>query len=191
MFDLEGLPPQLDELDRIFLWGIKIFGEGAPRYERVVAMPGCNSDREAWFEFLGLVHTVFDEFGLIPFIHWAAYERTKVRQYISRYGDPESVAAKLLELLVDLESIARKSVYLPLPSYSLKVVEKYVRFERRLQEWNGERAMAQYIEACEENDPERASRLIAEGVAYNEEDLDATWAVYQWFKSKAQASAIA
>ncbi len=28
MFDLEGMPPHLDELDKIYLWGMKVFGEG-------------------------------------------------------------------------------------------------------------------------------------------------------------------
>ena len=27
MFDLEGLPPQLDELEKIYLWGLQVFGE--------------------------------------------------------------------------------------------------------------------------------------------------------------------
>jgi hypothetical protein len=27
MFDLEGMPPQLDELEKIYLWGMQVFGE--------------------------------------------------------------------------------------------------------------------------------------------------------------------
>jgi hypothetical protein len=37
MFDLEGMPPQCDELDRIYLWGMQVYGDkpnGQPRYRR-------------------------------------------------------------------------------------------------------------------------------------------------------------
>jgi len=42
MFDLEGMPPQCDELDRIYLWGMQVYGDkpnGQPRYRRQSAVP--------------------------------------------------------------------------------------------------------------------------------------------------------
>ena len=32
MFDLEGLPPQLDELEKIYLWGIQVYGAEPSEY---------------------------------------------------------------------------------------------------------------------------------------------------------------
>ena len=34
MFDLEGMPPQLDELEKIYLWGMQVFGETPGRVPR-------------------------------------------------------------------------------------------------------------------------------------------------------------
>ena len=33
MFDLEGMPPHLDELDKIYLWGMQVFGEKPKRLQ--------------------------------------------------------------------------------------------------------------------------------------------------------------
>jgi predicted RecB family nuclease len=51
--------------------------------------------------------------------------------------------------LFDLLLATQKAVALPLPSYSLKVVERYIGFERSRTEYGGDWAMARYIEATE------------------------------------------
>jgi predicted RecB family nuclease len=69
-------------------------------------------------------------------------------------------------------------------SYSLKVIEKFVGFRRTLAEANGEWAMAKYIEATETQDANQRAAVMAEILAYNQEDLEATWAVMKWLKEK-------
>ena len=88
MFDLEGLPPYADDLDRIYLWGVKVFGENPSTYLPAQSGFGENGDREGWFAFLELVARLFTEYGSdLPFIHWSPYEKTKVTDYVNRYGD--------------------------------------------------------------------------------------------------------
>jgi len=53
---------------------------------------------------------------------------------------------------VDLLVALRRSLAFPKPSLSLKVIEKYVGFERKLPESNGAWAMCRYIEATETSD---------------------------------------
>ena len=105
--------------------------------------------------------------------------------YIDRFGDPEGVAARVKENLLDLLPITQKSIALPLPSYSLKVVEQYIGFERTQDEYGGTWAMAKYIEATEMADERQRAEVMDEILTYNEEDLQATWAVLQWLKSRA------
>ena len=76
-----------------------------------------------------------------------------------------------------------KSVCLPLPIRSLKEVEKFVGFQRRVQ-GSGDWALAQYIRAAEIRD----RNLLNEILAYNQEDLDATLAVYEWLKTAGKYS---
>jgi predicted RecB family nuclease len=76
------------------------------------------------------------------------------------------------------------SVVLPLPIYSLKVVEQYVGFRRTQDEYGGSWAMAQFILATETDDEAKRNILMAEILKYNEEDLAATWAVFDWLRNK-------
>lgn len=184
MFDLEGLPPQLDELDKIYLWGLQVFGAQPGRFRAATAGFGPNGDREAWEAFLKEAADVFNAYGEIPFVHWHHYERVRLDAYVSRYGDPNAVAARVKANLLDLLPITQKSIALPLPSYSLKVVEKYVGFERTQDECGGDWAMAKFIEATETEDPKVRTEIMDQILAYNREDLEATWAVLQWLKSK-------
>jgi len=62
--------------------------------------------------------------------------------------------------LVDLLTVARESIVLPIPSFILKVVEKYVGLKRTLAEAGGQWAMATFIEATETTDEEKRQELM-------------------------------
>lgn len=184
MFDLEGMPPHLDELEKIYLWGMQVFGMRPGPFTGVTAGFGGDGDREGWERFLRAAAEMFAAYGDIPFVHWHHYEKTHVKQYIGRYGDRDGTAARVLRNLVDLLPITKNAIALPLPSYSLKVVEGYVGFKRKQQEYGGDWAMAQFILATETgNEAERNARM-AEILEYNKEDLAATWAVFEWLREK-------
>jgi predicted RecB family nuclease len=188
MFDLEGMPPHLDELEKIYLWGMQAFGNRPGPFTGVTAGFGDGGDREGWERFLTAAAGIFAEYGDIPFVHWHHYEKTHVKQYIGRYGDPDGVAARVLRNLVDLLPITKNAIALPLPSYSLKVVEGYVGFRRKQEGCGGDWAMAQFILATETGDEAERSARMAEILKYNEEDLAATWAVFEWLSAKAGVS---
>jgi predicted RecB family nuclease len=94
----------------------------------------------------------------------------------------------VLRNLVDLLPITKNAIALPLPSYSLKVVEGYVGFRRKQQDYGGDWAMAQFILATETGDEAERSARMAEILKYNEEDLAATWAAFEWLRGKAEVS---
>ena len=185
MFDLEGLPPQLDETEKIYLWGMQIFGDKPSDYMAATAGFGEEGDREGWKDFLMKANSIYEKYGDIPFVHWHRYEKDNIRKYIRRFGDYDGVAERTLSNLLDLLPITRESIALPLPSYSLKVVEEYIGFERTQDEYGGQWAMARYIEAIEMEDEKERTEIMDEILTYNKEDLEATWAVLQWLKSKA------
>jgi predicted RecB family nuclease len=45
MFDLEGMPPHLDELEKIYLWGLQIFGQDGGEYLPAIAGSGIDGER--------------------------------------------------------------------------------------------------------------------------------------------------
>jgi predicted RecB family nuclease len=183
MFDLEGLPQPLDELEKIYLWGMQVFGEHPTDFLPAVAGFGEDGDKEGWDIFLENAKNVFNQYGDLPFIHWHHYERVKIDLYLERYGDQDGIAERVKKNLLDLLPITQRSIALPLPSYSLKVVEKYVGYKRTLDEVAGDWAMAKYIEAIETQDPDVRNNLMAQILKYNQEDLEATWAVLEWLKA--------
>jgi predicted RecB family nuclease len=184
MFDLEGMPPYLDELDKIYLWGVQVFGEKPSVFMPAVSGFGEGGDRDGWFAFLERAKGVFEAYGDVPFVHWASYERTYLASYLKRYGDPEGVAGRVMGNLLDLLRIAQNSIIVPVPSFSPKVIEQYVGYKRRQDEYGGQWAMAKFIEATEAADEAKRQELMDEILAYNKEDLEATWAVFQWLRSK-------
>lgn len=183
MFDLEGLPPQLDELEKIYLWGMQVFGERPGEFRAATAGFGRDGDREGWFAFLTEAAAIFTEHGDIPFVHWASYELTKINLYLKRYGDRDGVAARVKANLLDLLPITYASVALPLSSYSLKEVESLAGYERGFTESGGEWSMARYIEATETADETLRASIMDDILAYNREDLEATWVVMGWLRS--------
>lgn len=183
MFDLEGMPPTIDETEKIYIWGLQPFGRMPGPFRAGVAGFGPRGDREGWEAFLAEAAKLLDELGPdVPFVHWASYERAKINLYLERYGDRGGVAERVLENLLDLLPITREAVAVPLSSYSLKEVETLTGYRRKLEESGGEWSMARYIEATESEDEDKRAAIMGEILAYNREDLEATWAVMEWLR---------
>jgi predicted RecB family nuclease len=187
MLDLEGLPAYVDDLEKVYLWGLKDFVATPPRFLPALSGFGEHGDREGWEQFLRTAADLLEKRPGLRLVHWGSYERTKVERYIERHGDSGGVAARVVERLLDLHPILTASVALPVESYGLKSVEKKVGFARKLEEADGQWAIAEYIKAAElaegENgDPPNREEILAGILAYNEEDLDATWAVMEWLR---------
>ncbi len=184
MFDLEGLPAQFDALEKIYLWGLQVYGERPSHYTAATAGFGVDGDREGWEDFLATANGIFEDYGDLPFVHWTHYERSRLDMSIERFGDRDGIAARIHHNLLDLFPITQNALVLPLPSYSLKVVENYLGFKRTLDEAEGQWAMARYIEATETENVKQREGIMGEIRAYNQEDLAATWAVLTWLRGK-------
>ena len=185
MFDIEGLPPLIDELDKMYLWGLQVFGEEPSEFLAATASPGEDGDRDAWFAFLGIADDLFARYGDLRFVHWHVYERTHLDMYVERFGDLSGTAARIRKNLLDLHKVTTDAGALPVPSYSLKVIEGYVGFVRSQTEYGGDWAMAEYIKAVETEDDARRREVMDAILLYNREDLEATWSVLQWLRAKA------
>lgn len=184
MLDIEGFPPYLDELEKIYLWGMQVYGERPGPFTASFSPIEPSGDKKGWEAFLSNSRRIFEEYGDIPIVHWHHYEKTKINLYMERYGDPDGSARRVLNNLFDLLVFTKEALVIPEPSYSLKVVERLAGFRRTQDEYGGDWAMAKYIEAVETEDPSIQQDIIDKILKYNEEDLAATWAVFQWLKKQ-------
>ncbi len=187
LLDLEGMPPQHDELERVYLWGMQVYGETGPRapYAPAVAGFGAEGDRAGWERFLDNAAAIFREHGRISFVHWADYERTKIRSYIDRFGDRAATAASVLESCFDLLKAIRESFALPVPSYGLKVIERLSGYRRTMKEYGGDWSIGRYLRACRSEDGQEREGIMEEIARYNEEDLQAMGAILTWARELA------
>ena len=193
MFDLEGLPPDRDEAEKVYLWGMQVFGRDKGDFIATLADFGVEGDRNGWEEFLRQARSLLLDNPGIRFVHWHSYEKTRINQYIKRFGDDShGTASDVLDALLDLLPITKAAVTVPAPSYSLKVIEKLSEvkaisgFARTADEVaKGDDSIAAYIEAIETNDMARRTEIVDAILAYNQEDLEATWAVQLWLQQVA------
>ncbi len=183
MFDLEGMPPYFEGVEKVYIWGMQVFGKRPSQFMPAAAGFGEDGDETAWKDFLNNARQIFNDYGEITFVHWHHYERVKLDMYIDRYGDPHGIAARVRQNLLDLLPITLQSIALPLPSYSLKVVEKYIGYQRSQEEFGGNWAMAKYIEAIESKNDALRKTVVEQVLLYNREDLEATWTVFTWIQN--------
>jgi len=59
-FDLEGMPPHLNELDKIYLWGAQAFGENPSEFKVALSGFGADGDRDGWIGFLDNAKQIFE-----------------------------------------------------------------------------------------------------------------------------------
>jgi predicted RecB family nuclease len=179
VFDVEAIPFGEENPVEVYLWGTQVWADasGPGEYLSSTSDASPGSDKAAWTAFLANVRSIREAYGDIAFVHWAPYEEVRVSEYVARYGDPDGTGEWLLGHLFDLLSEVRFCAVFPLPSYSLKVIEKFVGFRRSQDEYGGDWSIAKYLESHTPMERQEALREIRQ---YNHEDLQATWAIFQW-----------
>jgi len=196
MFDVEDLPPDADGPDQVYLWGLQVYpadGGEPGTFEPALSGFGENGDIEGWSTFLLNAKAMLDKYGdNLRFVHWHHHEEAKLKNYAERYPkvvgieDVASFVQRLLDVnCLDLLRVTKGAFALPLPSYSLKKVESFVGYERvKVPGYKGDQSIARYMLAVETDDEGLRLEIVDEVCAYNNEDLEATWAVMEWLLSQ-------
>ena len=186
MFDIENDIYDAELGVKVYLWGLLVVtGQGPSEPSLIVAGRGRNGDEQGWQGFLRAAQDIFRIHGGIPFIHYAAHEKTWVGKYVERYGDSDGIAARVLENLWDMQRAVTKSLVLPIYSYSLKHVETLTEFERSQEEYGGLWSLVTYDKYLNAGYPEEAEVIMGTIKTYNREDLLASLATYEWLERMA------
>ena len=191
MFDLEGMPPYLDELEKIYLWGMQVYGKRPSAFVGVTAGFGADGDREGWEAFLTAAKKLFDEYGDIPFVHWHHYERVPHRAVRGSLRRPRwyrcSRADQPSRPVADHEERDCSSSAKLQPEGRGR--DTSGSSARRTSTAEAGRWLNSFSQPRREDEAERNQRM-GEILKYNEEDLAATWAVFEWLRGKASAAVI-
>ena len=187
ILDLEGIPANLDRPEIIFLFGMQAFGSDSGSYISAEGGYDQQSQMEAWKTFLNNARQMFERYGdAVRFVHWGHYEATMLKKYVERYGDHDGTASQVVSNLFDLLPTFQTAVAIPVPSYSLKVVEKYIGFQRTQKEFGGEWVIGKFFSTLECVDQEEKEKALGEIRLYNSEDLKATYEILRWLRTHSQ-----
>lgn len=183
--DFEGDPFVADG-GREYLFGIAVAGDhGTPRY---LSRWALDRDQErAAFEWL--VDLTFERIKRYPDLHvyhFGAYEPGAVKRLMLRYATKEQEVDRLLrgEIFVDLHAIAKQSVRASVEQYSLKDLEKFCDFQRKVPLSDASQARHFVEHQLEMNEARGLTAdvcAIVEG--YNQDDCLATEALRWWLES--------
>ncbi len=183
MFDIENDVFDPDLGVKVYLWGCLLAkSTGSPTPELIVAGPGVEGDEQGWIDFLDYVGRVFGQFGDIPFVHYSSHERTWIRKYIERYGDPNNTAKRLIDNLWDMYDAISKHLFLPTSSYGLKSIEQLVGFKRSQEEFGGLWSIITYDQYINAPTQKEANLILQKILTYNTEDIMASLAIYEWLE---------
>lgn len=144
-------------------------------------------ERSLWFRFLSLVC----RHPQAPIYHFSRFEAQTCQRLAQSYGIPGYSLRQLLARFYDLETLIKGSVYLPVPSYSLKNLAGWLGFRWRPLTLeaaptlgNGLQAITWYQQWLTTRDP----RYIRALLTYNEDDCRATHHLQQWLSSQGLSS---
>ncbi|MFM7425225.1 MAG: TM0106 family RecB-like putative nuclease [Elainella sp.] len=168
-FDIEAAPEQ----NLIYLHGVLVV-DRQRQTETFHALIADSQAEEAqiWQQFLDLVWRYPDA----PIFHFCPYELQTVRRLADLYGTPIELIEPLAERFVDLHERITRVAILPVESYALKPIARWLGFDWRDPEASGAQSICWYDQWMTTGD----SRYREAILRYNEDDCYATYRIKDW-----------
>ena len=174
-FDIEAAPEQ----NLVYLHGVLVVDRlrHVQTFHPLLAET-VDAEGDAWAAFLQLVWQYPDA----PIYHFCPYEAQTVQRLASQYNTPSDLVEPLLKRFIDLHYCVTNSVILPVESYALKHIARWVGFDWRDAEANGAQSICWYADWLTTGD-----RTFLEAILrYNEDDCRATYHLKDWLVEFAQ-----
>ncbi|KAF3890411.1 MULTISPECIES: TM0106 family RecB-like putative nuclease [Nostocales] len=168
-FDIEAQP----DLHLDYLLGVLIVDRKANTETFYSLLAESQEDeRLIWEQFLNLV----EQYPDAPIYHFCIYEFDTVQRLAKLYRTPYSSVFPVLNRFVDVYEILTQNIALPVESYALKTIARWLGFEWRDSEASGAKCIYWYDRWLQTGD-----RTLLEIIQrYNEDDCRATRSVKDW-----------
>lgn len=175
-FDIEAAP----DVNLIYLHGVLVVDHCRQTevFHSLLAET-LDTEQQAWVQFLAVVQ----RYPNAPIYHFCPYEAQTVRKLSQQYGSlAPDVLDTLIDRFVDIHRCVTEAVTLPVESYALKHIARWMGFQWRDEGANGAQSICWYNDWLETGD-----RTYLEAIQrYNEDDCRATYHVKQWLSEFAQ-----
>ncbi|MEM9163016.1 MAG: TM0106 family RecB-like putative nuclease [Cyanobacteria bacterium P01_F01_bin.4] len=173
-FDIEAAPDR----DLVYLHGVLVVNHVTQQHTFLPLMGDDLTDEvAAWRRFQQAVAQYPDA----PIYHFCPYEAQTVKRLATTYGSQIDIDP-LLRRFVDIHKRVTDAVTLPVESYALKHIARWMGFEWRDAEANGAQSICWYDSWLETGEQHYLQSILR----YNEDDCRATYHVKQWLSDFAQ-----
>ena len=140
--------------------------------------------------FEKFVDFVMDRWGSFPDLHiyhYAHYEPSAMKKLMGRYATREEEIDRMLRagLFVDLYQVVRHSIRASVESYSIKHLEPFYRYERKVKLADANTALANFQANLELDDANSITEEIKKTVlGYNKDDCTSTFELREWLEKQ-------
>lgn len=168
-FDIEAQP----DLNLNYLLGVLVVNR-QKNTEKFYSLLAETPEQEEliWQQFLELVN----QYPQAPIYHFCNYEVETIKKLGKLYSTPYALIHPILDRFVDVYEKLTQNVALPIESYALKAIAKWLGFAWRDQEASGAKCIYWYDQWLETGD----RQLLETIQRYNEDDCRATLKVKDW-----------
>jgi uncharacterized protein len=184
-FDLEG-DPFVGRGGLEYLFGFVSTDEkGSPFYECRWAMT-AEQERQAFEWFVDRVMERWVKFPAMHVYHFTGYEAGALKRLMGRYATREEEIDRMLRarLFVDLHTLVKRTVRASVEQYSLKALEPFHNFERKVPLDAARQATRVMQHQLELGKPSPLDESVHETIAvYNADDCYSTRSLDLWLES--------
>lgn len=178
-FDIEAEP----ELELDYLLGVLVIDKRTHTETFYPFLAEHPSDEVSiWQQFLDLVGFYPDA----PIFHFSDYEVETIKRLARLYNTPLRQVKLLLSRFVDVHQQVTETVTLPVQSYSLKHLARWLGFEWRNPSITGSQCVCLYDQWLKTGD----RSLLDVILRYNEDDCHATYRLKNWLVDFLHKSAL-
>ncbi|MCC3445176.1 MULTISPECIES: TM0106 family RecB-like putative nuclease [unclassified Microcoleus] len=168
-FDIEAEP----ELNLDYLHGVLV----VDRYNNTEKFHGFLAESPAeegaiWEQFLELMWA----YPIAPIFHFCDYEVKTFKRLAKLYNTPAYLWKPVLKRFVDIHKQVTQQAIMPVESYALKPIARWLGFDWRDAKANGAQCVCWYDDWLKTGDRD----LLEAIVRYNEDDCRATYIVKDW-----------
>lgn len=168
-FDIEAAPEQ----NLVYLHGVLVVDRLAQTETFYPLLAQAQAEEQViWEQFLELVWRYPDA----PIFHFCPYEVQTVKRLSEYYNTPSERVTPLMRRFVDLHERVTRVAILPVESYALKPIARWLGFDWRDPDANGAQSICWYAQWAETNEERHLDAILR----YNEDDCRATYRIKDW-----------
>ena len=192
-FDLEG-DPFVGLGGREYLFGFACVDQtGRQTYDcRWAITP--EQEKQAFLWFVDSVMTRWSDYPAMHIYHFSPYEPAALKRLMGRHATREDEIDRMLRarLLIDVHAVLKRALRASVEEYSLKALEEFHRFERKVPLKEARSAMREMEHALELGQPTEAGEDVKNTIAgYNADDCFSTRSLRDWLERERQALELA